>query len=70
MGKNAESYEGVKLMKTVLIVTEEENVTIKCDCVDLNDGILSVIFNHHTIAQFKKWDYWHFKDAEVKELRD
>jgi inorganic pyrophosphatase/exopolyphosphatase len=40
---------------------EMENLEIWAEFIDLQDGTLSFICDHHTVAQFMTWRYWTYE---------
>jgi hypothetical protein len=50
---------------TIRDMTGEEH-TFECDLIDEQDGILSVVLNHQTIAMFTQW-MW-FKQEHLSEV--
>jgi hypothetical protein len=52
--------------KYLVDVDEKTTVEIYADCIDIENGVISFICNHKTIAEFAVWRYWKFEGAGVK----
>ena len=48
-------------MKNFIISMDNEIFRLSAECVNLDfeNEVVEFIINHHTVAQFKRWDYWY-----------
>lgn len=51
-------------MKMFIVQSRCGQYGFTADCIVEKDGILEVVKNHFTLAQFKEWDCWYEEEEE------